>query len=197
MAVDYRVLAEDLRRFYDFAGKDVVLVGAGAKLFDPERSPKRIVAIDKKDAPLVELRDRMAVRESAVPLETVVADFNLVTLRADVVYFEFALHEMPEPMKTLEHAKQLAKDIVVFDHSTDSEWMFHAAEDEDVRRTRDAMDHFGVRRRTGRLTEQRFFDYAELFAKLSGQGPRAVERIQRFVGATNIALRMPYELTLL
>jgi hypothetical protein len=46
-------------------------------------------------------------------------------------------------------------------------------------------------------TEQRFEDYAELLAKVSAQGPIAIQRTQRLAGATNIVIPMRYELNLL
>jgi hypothetical protein len=197
MAVDRRLLAADLRRFYDFADEVVVLVGAGGSLFDPERRPRRLIAVDKNEAPLLELEKTMAAKGMSEALRTTVGDFHDVTEQGDVVYFEFSLHEMPDPTKTLEHAKSLAPNIVVFDHSLGSEWMFLAAEDDQVRRCADALNRFGIRRKTALATEQRFADYDELASKLAGGGVAATSRIERFAGATNIAIAMPYELVLL
>jgi hypothetical protein len=58
------------------------------------------------------------------------------------------------------------------------------------------MERFGVRRRETFCTEQRFRYYAELLAKVAGQGVIASHRAQRFAGATNIAIPMSYELAL-
>ena len=59
------------------------------------------------------------------------------------------------------------------------------------------MEHFGIRLRQKFHAEQRFRSYGELLAKVSPQGPLAVERAQRFVGATDIVIPMSYELNLL
>ena len=56
-------------------------------------------------------------------MEVVGSKFEDVALSGDVVYFEFCLHEMADPQKALTHAKNLARDTVVFDHSPDSEWI--------------------------------------------------------------------------
>jgi hypothetical protein len=91
----------------------------------------------------------------------------------------------------------MAPDIVVFDHSPGSEWIFYGAEEDKVERSADVMERFGVRRSERFHTEQRFADFAELLAKVSPQGPTAIQRAQRFAGATNIVIPMDYELNLL
>jgi len=50
-------------------------------------------------------------------MQVVGSKFEDVAGSFDVVYFEFCLHEMHDPEKALIHAKKLAPDIVVFDHS--------------------------------------------------------------------------------
>jgi hypothetical protein len=113
------------------------------------------------------------------------------------VYFEFCLHEMPDPGMALAHAKTLALDIVVFDHAPGSEWAYMAAEEDKVSRSAQAMERFGIRAREIFRTDQIFKDYAELLAKISPQGPLAVERAARFMNVTGIAIPMGYGLTLL
>jgi len=80
-------------------------------------------------------------------VDVVSAKFEEVALSGKVVYFEFCLHEMADPMKALAHARTLAPDIVVLDHSPGSAWAFHAAEEEKVRRSSEAMERFGIHRR--------------------------------------------------
>ncbi len=130
-------------------------------------------------------------------VELVRARFEDVTSPADVVYFEFCLHEMADPQVALSRARTLAPDIVVYDHSPDSDWSFHSAEDEKVRRSAAAIERFGIRRRERFCVEQRFPSYVELIAKLSALGPMAVQRAQRFAGAANIVIPMPCDLLLL
>jgi hypothetical protein len=104
---------------------------------------------------------------------------------------------MEDPEKALVHAKSLAPDIVVYDHSPGSEWIYYGAEEDKVAHSAAVMKRFGIRRRQTFEAEQRFRNYAELLLKVSPQGPSAIERVQRFVGATNIAIPMSYELDLL
>lgn len=187
MATDYQKLAETLTSFYDFAEKTVLYVGAGGRqLLDPAVGNRRLIAIDRDAGSLAGLN-----------IQTVAADFEEVRLSGDVVYFEFCLHEMKDPLKALHHARTLAPDTVVFDHSPGSEWIFLGAEQEQVGRSSRAMAEFGIRRRVTLHMAQRFQDYGELLAKVRGQGKIAIERVGRFQGVTGIAIPMDCELALL
>jgi len=198
LATDYAQLTENLLRFYDFRNKVVLFVGAaGRQLLDPSAGTKKLIAIDQDVEGLRELAARVVARGIQESVEVVGSKFEDVALSGDVVYFEFCFHEMADPQNALTHAKNLARDVVVFDHSPGSEWIFYGAEEDNVRRSGQAMERFGLRRRERFHTEQRFEDYAELLAKVSPQGPTAIRRVHRFVGATNIIIPMHYELNLL
>lgn len=198
MAVGYQPLIDHLRRFYDFAGKTILLVGAGSgRLLNPAVKTSKIIAVDRDAAALARLKTSLHAKGMRARVETVCARFEDVTLPVDVVYFEFCLHEMADPEVALSRARALAPDIVVYDHSAGSEWAFHAAEDEKVCRSCAAIERFGVRRRDHVLFEQRFKTHAELLAKLTPQGPAALRRAQRFAGASSIAIPMPCDLVLL
>lgn len=85
----------------------------------------------------------------------------------------------------------------MYDHSAGSEWIYYGAEEDKVARSSAVMESFGIRRCQKFKAEQRFGNYDELLAKVAPQGPLAIERIQRFVGATGIVIPMSYELNLL
>jgi hypothetical protein len=198
MAADYGKLTAELGAFYDFTDKIVLYVGAGGRqLLDPGIRTRKLIAIDRDVEALRELEAKVAAKGEQDSVNVVGASFEDVSLCGDVVYLEFCLHEMADPQKALAHARALAPDIVVFDHSPGSEWAFYAAEDDKVLRSAEAMERFGVRRRERFSTEQRFKDGAELLAKLSAQGLVATRRAQRFAGATHIVIPMTYELALL
>lgn len=198
MATDYAKLTANLLRFYDFTNKVVLFVGAGGRqLLAPCAGTKKLIAIDQDVEALKELAANVAARGMQKSVEVVGGKFEDVALSGDVVYFEFCLHEMADPQKALAHARHLAPDIVVFDHSPGSEWIFYGAEDDKVHHSAQVMERFGLRQRERFHTDQRFEDYAELLAKISPQGPAAIERIRRFAGATKIAIPMDYELNLL
>jgi hypothetical protein len=198
LATDYRQLTENLHRFYDFTGKVVLFVGAGGRqLLDPSIPTKKLIAIDENAQSLKDLEADIAAKGRQSSMEVVGSRFEDVTAYGDVVYFEFCLHEMDDPQQALSHARALAPDMVVFDHLPGSEWVFHAAEEDKVRRSAEAMERFGVRRRETFRTEQRFANYDELLAKVSVQGATAIRRAQRYASATDIVIPMTYELVLL
>jgi hypothetical protein len=198
LATDYARLTQNLLRFYDFTDRVVLFVGAGGRqLLHPSAGTKKLIAIDQDVEALRELAANVAAEGIRDSVEVIGSNFEDVALSGDVVYFEFCLHEMADPQKALTHARNLARDIVVFDHTPGSEWIFYGAEEDKVRRSAEAIEHFGLRRRERFHTEQRFEDYAELLAKVSAQGPAAIQRTERFAGATNIVIPMRYELNLL
>lgn len=198
MATDYAQLTRNLLRFYDFTNKVVLFVGAGGKqLLDSSAGAKKLIAIDQDVEALRELASNVAAKGMQDSVEVVGRKFEDVTLSGDVVYFEFCLHEMADPHQALAHARSLAPDIVVYDHSPDSEWIFYGAEEDKVQVSVQAMERFGLRRSERFHAEQRFADYAELLAKVRPQGPTAIGRTQPFSGATNITIPMRYEAHLL
>ncbi len=198
MAADYARMSADLCRFYDFSGKVVLFIGAaGRQLLDPSMPVKKLIAIDKDAVALEVLRTDIAAKGLQDSVEVIGGDFEEVTAHGDAVYFEFCLHEMDDPARALRHAKSLASDIVVYDHSAGSEWIFYGAEEDKVARSLAALQHFGIRRRLTFEGEQRFASDDELLAKVALQGPLAVERARHFAGAQDIVIPFPYELNLL
>jgi len=198
LAVNYRELSGNLCRFYDFTDKVVLYVGAGGRqLLDPSTRTKKLIAIDQDSQSLPEFKRAVASQGLWNSIEIVESRFEEVKSFGDVAYFEFSLHEMSDPEKALSHAATLAPEMVVFDHLPGSEWAFCTAEEDKVSRSTEAMERFGVRRRVTFHTEQRFQHYEELLAKISGQGRVAIERAQRFAGATDIVIPMAYHLALL
>jgi hypothetical protein len=198
LAVDHEELTGNLRRFYNFTGKTVLCVGQeGRQFLDPSFKTKKLVAIDRNVEALGELKKKIAGQVAQGSLGVLGAEFEEVTLSGDTVYFEFCLHETVDPQKTLAHARALAPDVVVFDHSPGSDWSFYVAEEERVRRSAEAMKRFGIRRRETLHVQQHFKDYVELLAKVAEQGTVAIQRVQRFAGTTNIVIPMNCELALL
>jgi len=69
LAADYELLTKMLGEFYDFAGKVVLLVGAGhGQLLDPSSEIRKLIAVDKDRAALEEFEKKIAVdgRQSSV-----------------------------------------------------------------------------------------------------------------------------------
>ncbi len=198
MAADYAKMSADLHRFYDFTGKVVLFIGAGGKQLLGAATPvKKLIAIDKDVNALAALRAEVAAQGLGDRVDVIGGNFEEVTTCGDAVYFEFCLHEMDDPLHALQHAKSLAPDLVVYDHSAGSEWIYYGAEEDKVARSSAVMQAFGIRRQHTFQAEQRFADYEELYAKLAPQGALAIERAREFIGAKDIVIPFSYELNLL
>jgi predicted RNA methylase len=198
MAVDMRKVVEYLRGFYDFTDRVLIAVGAGGGQFlDVYREAKRILAVDNDPEALRRLGEAVAARSLEGRVELVQADFYEVTSPAEVVLFEFSLHEMSDPAKALLHARSLAPEVVVFDHAPGSEWTHYTVEEEKVRRSTEAVERCGIKRRSTFRGEHRFEDHAELLARVASQGPTAVARIARFREQRRIVIPLVYGAALL
>ena len=104
---------------------------------------------------------------------------------------------MSDPGQALRHALTLAPEVLIFDHLPDSEWAFHAVEEDKVRRSTDTLAGFACTRRQAFRTEQRFPEYQQLLEKVACQGQLALQRAERYRGTADIAIAMTYGLTLL
>ncbi len=195
MATDLAALLDNLLRFYPFDGKVVLAVGAGGgQLAGYGRAAHRVIAVDPDSAALAALAERIAALGISDRFVLVANDFMAVNERADVVLFEFALHELPDPAAALEHAGALAPDTVVIDHAPGSPWAHTADEAEKVAAAWQTVADRGVRREAGFDAVQRFASYGELAKKLAGQGAEAMRRIERWRGCAEIAIPMEYRI---
>jgi SAM-dependent methyltransferase len=198
VATELAQIVGNLVAFYGFAGRTVVVVGAGGgQLVEYARDTRGVIAVDPDGAGLERLVARAAERGLADKFTFVRGGLLSVKPRGDVVLFEFCLHELPHPARALDHAQQLAPDVLVIDHSPGSPWEWYAAEEDGVEAAWAAVARKPTRRRLDVEACQRFQDYAELEARLALQGPRSHERIGRFRGQRDIAIPMPYRLALL
>jgi len=198
VTVDIRQVVEYLRGFYDFTDRVLIAVGAGGGQFlDVYREARKILAVDRDPEALLRLGEAVAARGLNGRAELMQADFSEITSHAEVVLFEFSLHEMPDPAQALLHARSLAPEVVVFDHAPGSEWTHYIVEEEKVRRSTEAMERCGIKRRSTFRGEHRFEDHAELLARVASQGPTAVARIARFREQRSIVIPLVYGAALL
>ena len=198
MAADYEQMARNIRQFYSFSGKTVLGVGVGGgPLTDLVLESRKLIVIEKDPAPIRNWEAKIAADKLQAQVEIIHADFCKTSARGDVVYFEFCLHEMNDPRRALQHALALAPEVLVFDHLPDSEWAFHAAEEDKVRSSTNALAEFTCARHQAFHTEQRFAEYQQLVDKVSCQGTVALQRAERYRDRTDIAIPMTYGLTLL
>src|ERR1019366_6296070 len=143
MAADYKQMVQNIRQFYSFSGKKVLAVGAGGgPLTDLVLESRKLIVIDKDPAAIRHWEARVAADGLQDQVDVIHADFCEASPRGDVVYFEFCLHEMNDPRQALRHALALAPEVLIFDHLPDSDWAFHAAEEDKVRRSTDTLAEF-------------------------------------------------------
>lgn len=198
VAADYAQMVAELQAFFDFTGKVVILVGAGGgKFIDACRGAKHLLAVDQDAEVLRQFEQVVRARGLQGKVNVICSDFLDVASRGDVVYFEFCLHEMEDPRKALSHARELAPEVLVFDHLPDSPWTYYTNEEEKVRRSTNVMMSCGVQRREIHQGAQRFRNHAELQAMLAPGGPVSLERIAGFRGMSEIVIPMSYGLAVL
>jgi hypothetical protein len=198
MATDVAVVLENLLRFYGFDNKVMISVGAGGGQFvGYGRVARKVIAVDPDAAALAALAERIRALEVGDRFVLLQKDFMAVTERADVVLFEFALHEIPDPGAALAHGATLAPDTVIIDHAPGSPWAHAVDETEKVAASWQAVAARGIRRAEDYDAVQRFPSYRELFDKVNGQGAEAIRRIERWRGCTDITIPMAYRIAVL
>jgi predicted RNA methylase len=198
MGTDIGLILQRLLAFYDFSGKYVIAVGAGGgQLAGYARSMRKVLAVDRDLEAMGQLQEAAARLNLQDRFEYWTGDFADCDRRADVVLFEFCLHEMDDPSAAVHKATTLAPEIVVIDHSPGSPWVFFTAEDDKVARSWLASGRMQVMRQCSYAGEQRFADYEGLHAKVKSQGEESIRRTQRFREQTSLAIPMTYALALI
>ena len=198
MAADYQKMVADLAAFYDLKDKTVLTVGAGGgQLIEYGRAAGKVLALDNDPQALERLRENLKIAALEDKFEPVLGDFFEVDMRADVVLFEFCLHEMADPGAAVERARDMAPAVVVFDHWPGSEWSIIAAEEEKVAISWAALGRFPVKKTRMYETVQLFGDYGELYQRVKGQGETSLARIAAFKGQIDIRIPMTYGLALI
>jgi predicted RNA methylase len=195
MAADYQKMVADLLAFYDFEDRLVLTVGAGGgQLIEYGRAARKVLALDSDAAALDKLRENLRIAGLEDKFEPVLGDFFEAGLKADVVLFEFSLHEMADPRAALERARRLAPAVVVFDHGPGSLWSYMAGEEDKVVAAWAAVCRFPVEKTRMYDGVQVFPGYEELFQKVKGQGEISLARIEKYRGQAGIRIPFTYGL---
>jgi hypothetical protein len=198
MAADYKKMVADLLAFYDLKDKTILSVGAGGgQLIEYGRAARKVLALDSDAQALEKLRENLRASGLEDKFMPVQGDFFQAEMRADVVLFEFCLHEMADPGAAVERALGLAPAVVVFDHWPGSPWSFIAAEEEKVAASWAALGRFPVKKTRTFEIVQVFDGYEQLHLKVKGQGETALARIAAFKGQADIRIPMTYGLALI
>ncbi len=198
MATDIAAILRNLESCYDFADKSVIHVGAGGGQFVGYAVRARKVLGVDPDAAAVE-RLKLAIREQGLEsrFSALRGDILTVAERADVVFFEFCLHEIVDPRAALRHARTLAPEILIVDPAADSRWAWHLCETEKAHRGWAAVERYALTLDRTFPGVQRFHDHAELLAKVQVLGECVIRRAQEFAGQRDFTIDMPYRVALL
>lgn len=197
MATDISIVEKNLRSFFDFHDKVVVHVGAGGgQLVGYSSITRSVLAVDIDKEAALHLDNSVREKGLSDKFKIEVADILSISAEADVVFFEFCLHEMPDPDRALKHARSLAPTILVIDHHPDSPWAWYVLESEKAARSWDAIRKFNIIQETSFHAEQYFTNYSELLTKVEVMGELAIERISDYFGKSNILIKMKYTIAL-
>jgi tRNA G37 N-methylase Trm5 len=198
MAADIKRMIDNLLGFYDFNNKTIISVGAGGGQFiEYGRYSKQVMAVDIDQEALSKLEIALKKNQLAEKFILIHSDFFLLNQKADVVMFEFCLHEMENAEAAIKHALTLAPSVLINDHWTNSEWAFIVDEKEKVSKSWSAVMGFNLKKVQQYDTIQFFHDYDELYQKVNGQGENTISRIIKYKGRKDFTIPMTYGFALI
>jgi len=198
MATDIAKVIENLLAFHNFADQQIISVGAGGGQFIAYgHIAAHVLAVDNDRQALKLLKQRLEQTQLSHKFTLRHACFMEMKTKADLVLFEFSLHEMENPSNALSHALSLAPKVLVADHYPGSEWAFVVDEKEKVETAWQAIQRFEVLKMMNYQSEQRFGTYDELYQKVSGQGERSLMRIRLYKEKQDFIIPMQYGFALL
>lgn len=173
----------------------MIHVGAGGGQFIGYAAEVRdVLAVDPEVSSLDRLRSALALVPFGDRFTVVQGEFGTHLGSADVVFFEFCLHEIPEPQTALRDAKALAPDVIVIDHHPESRWAWHTAETEKARNSWAAVEKYPILRDGCFTGIQRFAGISELLQKVAELGEPATSRARELSGHAPIAIEMKYRI---
>jgi SAM-dependent methyltransferase len=193
MATDLAAILQSLESCYDFTGRTVIHLGAGGGQFIGYAGKARSVLGVDPDSAAVE-RLQAAIRERGLGdrFRVLQGDVQSVSARADVVFFEFCLHEIVDPLTALRQARALAPEVLVVDPAPGSSWTWYLCEAEKVLRGWAAAEQFPRSLDRTFPGVQRFHDHAELLARVKALGECVIRRVREFEGRQDFLIDMPY-----
>ena len=198
MATDVQAILGDLESCYDFGGRSVIHVGAGGgQLVGYARKARAVLGVDTDAAAVGRLEEKVRELGLAGRYRVTQADVLSVAEHADVVFFEFCLHEIVDALTVLRHARTLAPDVLVADHAPGSSWSWYLCEAEKVTRGWSAAGRFPLALDRTFTGLQRFRDHAELTAKVAVMGECSLRRVEEFRDRRDFTIPMPYRVVLL
>jgi predicted RNA methylase len=195
MAVNSIELINNIDSFIDFSNRSVLIIGAGGgQLVGYAANAKQIIAVDNDENSINQLRERVSKTMLKDKYSYIVNDFFNVTCKADILVFEFSLHEIPDIKKAIEHGKELAPQVIVFDHCKESEWLYIVQEEGKIENEDNILEKMNVKKAKQYSTMQSFNEYEDLKKKVEIQGEESIKAIHKYITTKNIEIDMKYKL---
>jgi ubiquinone/menaquinone biosynthesis C-methylase UbiE len=196
MASYLEKMKQDIMEFIECADKTVLIVGAGGgKLFGYADSARKVYALDRNDKALDKLKETIPLHEQGNKYELICDYFENVNIKVDIAMFEYSLHEIADPYNALKHVKNLAERVIVAEHSSDSEWIRLAQEDQNVKKAEEGLKRFAIKRANEYLTGKEITDIDDLTAKLGYKGNDNVPGIfAEYKNKNNYVVGMKYRI---
>jgi SAM-dependent methyltransferase len=198
MATDIEAVLRNVESCYDFSGKSVIHVGAGGGQFVGYAArTRKVLGVDTDPVAVEQLKQVVRARGLQDRFSVQRGDILTVGERADVVFFEFCLHEIVDPVTALRHAQTLAPEVLVVDPTVDSRWAWYLCETEKAQRGWAAVERYPLALDRTFQGVQLFRDHAELLAKIEVLGECVVRRAREFRDRTDFSIDMPYRVALM
>lgn len=198
MGINISEIIKNLIGFYNLNGKSIIHVGIGSGIFTGyTNSAKKIFAYDNNPTIENNLRSKLTSEKALDKYEINIIDFFKCKNKADVVFFEFCLHEIEYPLKALEFAKTISDDILIIDHAITSEWSHYTLETEKLKKSWNAINTFTIKKHCTFKEYQHFNYFTDLKTKLSILGEECMKGIEIFENKSDIYIPMPYEICLI
>jgi hypothetical protein len=104
------------------------------------------------------------------------------------------LHEIPDIKKAIEHGKELAPQVIVFDHCKESEWLYIVQEEGKIENEDNILEKMNVKKAKQYSIMQSFNEYEDLKRKVVIQGEESIKAIHKYITTKNIEIDMKYKL---
>ncbi len=198
MAADIAQIISNLREFHNVADRVILWIGAGGGQFiEYGRTARHVIAVDIDAEALGKLRDTVTKSGLTDEFELVQSDYFLVQRKADVVFFEFCLHEIPDPGAAIRHALTLAPCVLIADHWPESDWSYIVDEAEKVTRSWGEIKSFYHPNIQAYDSVQFFHTYDDLYQKVKSQGLNSINRIEKYREMLDFTIPMSYGFALI
>lgn len=198
MATDINIIEKNIRSIYDFHNKTVIQVGAGGgQLIGCAKDAESIIAVDNDPSAIEKLKIVVEENGKSEKISIKEGTIDSVNQQADVVFFEFCLHEINEPEKAICQALNLATEVLIVDHQPDSAWAWYTCETQKATQSWSDVEKYSLFQKKSFKAIQYFSEYSELYARLAPLGDLAIKRIQKFESQNDIEIDMFYSVALL